>query len=245
MALKKSPKQERLRRERLSVTINTDSDDAKEALVSSINDAIEHNRTASLRAILAKVHYADLADYLNFASYEQRQKILSVLKNKVPPEILLEFQVDILLSIMNILGKKKFALLLNKLPIEDILHVLEEFKGNERKQVAAGRALERRAPLSEPARKRGEVGAIRRERVRRQAALHPDGVEKAHDHRLDGLVRPAGRRERRRAHRCRRFHSCAHGPALLPAADAGAGSRPTLWCDRMQAQYGSPLMQSA
>ena len=36
-----------------------------------------------------------------------------------------------------------------------------------------------------------EVGAVGGERVRRQAALHPDGVEEAHDHRLDGVVAAA------------------------------------------------------
>jgi hypothetical protein len=117
--------------------------------------------------------------------------------------------------------------------------------GDESEQVVARSAVEGSAALPQPARERGQVGAVGGQRVRRQAALHPHGVEKTHDHRLGNLAGFAGGREGRCTHRGRRFHGCAHGPALLPVADTGARSRAADCCDRMQAQYGLALQRSA
>ncbi|NRA74089.1 MAG: magnesium transporter [Rickettsiales bacterium] len=107
----------------------------KDEIADTITKAIDDNDTIALKAILDRIHYADLADYINFATYEQKQKILLLLKNKLNPEILLEFKLDILLSVIDILGKKTFTTLTNKLPIEDILQILEQFQEEERSKI--------------------------------------------------------------------------------------------------------------
>ncbi len=65
--------------------------------------------------------------------------------------------------------------------------------------VAALRALEVACVLVEPAVERGEVGPIGGERVGRQAALHPDGIEEPVDRTGPlGLLPPPLVRERDR-----------------------------------------------
>ena len=114
---------------------------SKEAVATTITENISQNNDKCLKKILSTVHYADLADYINFATHEQKQKILKILGNSLPPEILLEFKIDILLSVIEILGKKRFAYLTNKLRIEDILHILEQFKENEREKIIPNLSL--------------------------------------------------------------------------------------------------------
>ena len=116
---------------------SSDSSLTKDEIAYVITETIEKKDDTALKGILARVHYADLADYINFASYEQKHKILILLKNKLNPEILLEFKIDILLSVIDILGKKKFAILTNKLPIADVLQILEQFQDEERTKIVS------------------------------------------------------------------------------------------------------------
>ena len=122
----------------------SDSSLTKDEIATAITEAIEKGDDLLLKKILAHVHYADLADYINFATYEQKQKILTLLKNKLNPEILLEFKIDILISVFEILGKKRFSLLVNNLPIEEVLQVLEKFKDERRNRVISYLSLEKR-----------------------------------------------------------------------------------------------------
>lgn len=130
------------------ITAETQIASNKESVVAAITDAINRNDNKSLKQILSAVHYADLADYINFATVEQKHKILKILGNKLPPEILLEFKIDILLSVIEILGKKLFATLTNKLPIEDVLHLLEDFSYEERQKVIANLSPQKQKVIS-------------------------------------------------------------------------------------------------
>ena len=115
-----------------SLASPSDSSTKKDEIAHAITGAIEANDDNSLKKILQQVHYADLADYINFANYDQKQKILTLLQNKLNPDILLEFEIDILLSVLKILGNKTFATLTGKLPTVEILQILEEFKEEDR-----------------------------------------------------------------------------------------------------------------
>jgi magnesium transporter len=128
----------------LSPNLLIDSSLTKDKVANAINDAIENRDDASLKKILAHVHYADLADYINFANYEQKEKILTLSKNKLDPEILLEFEIDILLSIVEILGNKNFAALAGKLPIAEAIQILGEFKPEDREALISHLPLNKR-----------------------------------------------------------------------------------------------------
>ena len=109
----------------------------KNHLTESINHALEEDDDIALKGILTSIHYADLADYLNFARYEQRAEIVKVMDYKLDPAILLEFEVDVLRSLKQILGKKRFATLVNALDVTDILSLIEDLGEDERHDTLA------------------------------------------------------------------------------------------------------------
>jgi magnesium transporter len=114
---------------------NTVKTIAKDDINNAINQAFEQGDDKLLKSIITSIHYADLADYINFAKYEQRQKIIELLDDKINPEILLEFDIDVLRSLIEILGKKKFAQLVNKLDVDYAIGLLDDLTEDERDEI--------------------------------------------------------------------------------------------------------------
>ncbi len=110
---------------------------AKNEINQSITNALEQGDNKLLKSIITSIHYADLADYLNFAKYEQRYKILELLNDHINPEILLEFDIDVLRSLIEILGKKRTASLINKLEADDAIYLLDDFSEEEKRNILA------------------------------------------------------------------------------------------------------------
>ena len=104
----------------------------KDELTSSINECIDSGNDALLKKLITNIHYADLADYINFATQSQRKKILSLLNTKLNPEILLEFEEDVINSLINILGIKKFSSLVGKLDSDEAVEFLDDISEEER-----------------------------------------------------------------------------------------------------------------
>jgi len=127
-----------------SIEGENDGSLTKNELAEALTEEIAKKDHTSLKKILNRVHYADLADYINFASHEQKQKIITLLKHKLPPEILLEFKIDILLSVIKILGKKRLSMLLNMLPVEDVVQILEKFKEEDRSKILSNLSVVKR-----------------------------------------------------------------------------------------------------
>lgn len=119
----------------------------KDELTNSINEAIESGNDTVLEKILTNIHYADLADYINFANFEQRKKIFSLLDKKINPEILLEFEEDIIKSIIEILGIKKFAFLVNKLSDDEAVDLLDDLNEEEKSLILNNLSVTKRKNL--------------------------------------------------------------------------------------------------
>jgi len=109
----------------------------KNHLTETINHALEENDVELLKEILNSIHYADLADYLNFARYEQRAEIVKIMDYKLDPYILLEFEIDVLRSFRQILGKKRFDSLVKALDVTDILSLIEDLDEDEKHSIVA------------------------------------------------------------------------------------------------------------
>jgi magnesium transporter len=127
----------------------SDSALTKDKVTNTINDAIDSGDDAALRKILGRLHYADLADYINFSSYEKKKKILTLAKNKLDPEIFLEFEIDILSSVVEILGNKDFAALVGTLPIVEALQILVEFKPEDTHKIIPFLPLKKRKTIKQ------------------------------------------------------------------------------------------------
>lgn len=105
---------------------------ARGELSDSIDKAFANKDNALLASIINNVHYADLADYLDFASFEQRKHIIELLNEDFKPEILQEFKIDVLRSMVGILGVEKFVALLSKLDNDHAIDLLDDFDNEEK-----------------------------------------------------------------------------------------------------------------
>ncbi len=110
----------------------------KDDLTESINEALDTRDDVLLKELVTSIHYADLADYLNFASNRNRSKILRVMHYKLEPEILLEFEVDVLRAFRRILGKKRFTSLVKMLDVTDTLALIEDLDEEEKLNIVSG-----------------------------------------------------------------------------------------------------------
>ncbi len=120
---------------------------SKDEINQSITKALEQGDNKLLKSIITGIHYADLADYLNFAKYDQRYRILELLNDHINPEILLEFDIDVLRSLIDILGKKRSALLINKLEADDAIYLLDDFSEKEKRNILSHIPLNNRRLL--------------------------------------------------------------------------------------------------
>ena len=109
---------------------NTQDPFSKDYVTRAINEAIEQHDLKSLKTIISKTHYADLADYLNFARYEQRHIIIKLLDQNIDPLILLEFDPEVLKSLIDIFGITRFATMATKLDNDDLVLLLDNLSYN-------------------------------------------------------------------------------------------------------------------
>ncbi|MEQ9116479.1 MAG: magnesium transporter [Rickettsiales bacterium] len=121
----------------------------KDELTSSINEAIESGDDNALRKIVTNIHYADLADYINFASQDQKRKIVSQMGSKLPPEILLEFEEDVVKSLIEALGQKKFAAIVAKLDTDEAVDFLDDLNEEDRNNILDNIAVSKRKALKQ------------------------------------------------------------------------------------------------
>ncbi len=106
-----------------------------ETLSNRLTQAIDANDINLIKDIVLNTHYADLADYINFATHEQRQKIIEAAGDQLDPEILLEFDFDVLNSLRKLFSKKQFSLLVSRLDAQDIVSLIDDFKDGIRTEI--------------------------------------------------------------------------------------------------------------
>jgi len=116
----------------------------KDHLTESINSALDARDDNALKNLITSIHYADLADYLNFANYDQRAKIVKIIDYRIDPEILLEFEYDVLRSLRKIFGKKRFFNLVNALNVTDTLALIEDLEEEEKHDIITHSPAEKR-----------------------------------------------------------------------------------------------------
>jgi magnesium transporter len=98
----------------------------QDKLTHDIDDAIKANDNKRLREIVSNTHYADLADYINFASQDQKRRIIRVAADKLDPHILLEFDATVLSSVRQLFTKKQFSLLISELDVQNIVQLFDD-----------------------------------------------------------------------------------------------------------------------
>ena len=97
--------------------------------------ALDANDRRVARALFQSLHYADAADLLERLSPEDRARLVNVLRDEMPPEVLSELDETVRDHVIEHMGVEDLAAALVELDSDDALEVVEELPADEQQQV--------------------------------------------------------------------------------------------------------------
>ena len=110
---------------------------SSEAVNNIISD-VDSNKREKVTLFINKIHPADAADLLEMLSEEYRKKVIYMLSDKFPEEILPSMNVPILVSIIEYFQLDHLIKMLSALDTDDITYVLEICDEKLRKKILLG-----------------------------------------------------------------------------------------------------------
>ena len=107
-------------------------------IVENIISDVDSNKREKVTLFINKIHPADAADLLEMLSEEYRKKVIYMLSDKFPEEILPSMNVPILVSIIEYFQLDHLIKMLSALDTDDITYVLEICDEKLRKKILLG-----------------------------------------------------------------------------------------------------------
>ena len=107
-------------------------------VVNNIISDVDSNKREKVTLFINKIHPADAADLLEMLSEEYRKKVIYMLSDKFPEEILPSMNVPILVSIIEYFQLDHLIKMLSALDTDDITYVLEICDEKLRKKILLG-----------------------------------------------------------------------------------------------------------
>lgn len=105
------------------------------ALIWAVGTALDRGDVADLRAAIADLHYADLADLFETLGAEQRREFVELLRRRFPVEIIPELDEDMRDEVAAQLGTQDLARAIVELDTDDALYLIEGLEEGKRRQV--------------------------------------------------------------------------------------------------------------
>ena len=107
-------------------------------VVNNIISDVDSNKREKVTLFINKIHPADAADLLEMLSEEYRKKVIYMLSDKFPEEILPSMNVPILVSVIEYFQLDHLIKMLSALDSDDITYVLEICDEKLRKKILLG-----------------------------------------------------------------------------------------------------------
>lgn len=114
-----------------------------------ITDLINNEQVQEAVEMMHKLHYADLADFLDNINYKIYKIILPPLAPHLRPEILVQLSVSSKPLIIQILGAQKSAQLINQLAIEEAVEVIVDLDDITKELILDNLKVEKRQQILE------------------------------------------------------------------------------------------------
>ncbi len=119
------------------------------ALIERVIDALDRSDDEAVRAAIANLHYADLADLIETLSPEHRRQMVEVLRHKFPIEVIPELNEDVRDEVAAQLGTQDLATAIVNLDSDDALYLIEGLEEGKRRQVLLNIPVALRRELEE------------------------------------------------------------------------------------------------
>ena len=105
--------------------------------VEDVAAALRADDKAHARALVAELHYADMADLLERLDSEDRRLLVDAIRDDFNADVLPELAADVRDEVMDALGFEDFATALTELDSDDAVYVAGKLDAAERDQVLA------------------------------------------------------------------------------------------------------------
>ena len=100
-----------------------------------ITEAMEAGDSARVHDLIADLHYADFADLLERLSRDDREQLITIIRDIFDPEVLSELDETVREHVLEVLGLKRAANAISELDSDDALMVLEEMDEDRQKEL--------------------------------------------------------------------------------------------------------------
>lgn len=120
-----------------------------EDLSKEILSAISSNDSAQVRSLLMPLHAADIADFIEAISYDQRKNLISLIRDGFDPEILVDLDYSVREEILDLLGAKQSASAIKSLDKDDAVDIMENLEEEDRQEILEAMPEKHREMLEE------------------------------------------------------------------------------------------------
>ncbi len=107
------------------------NDDLSKELLS----ALYNDDTSLVKELLAPLHAADIADFIDAISYDQRKILIPIIRDDFDPEILVDLDYSVRDEIIELLGTKQSAHAIRHLDKDDAVDIMENLEEDDRKEI--------------------------------------------------------------------------------------------------------------
>lgn len=98
-------------------------------------EAISHDNFAKAKKIIAKAHIADIADFIDKATVNQREKTLKLISDKLMSQIIVELDISVIPIVVTMLEAKKIANIINIIDADEAIYVLDSLEYDLRQHI--------------------------------------------------------------------------------------------------------------
>lgn len=112
-------------------------------------EALERNDSKKVKQLIEPLHVADIADFIDRISYDQREQFIDIIRSDFDPEILVELGVSAREDIIEILGTEHVAGAISQLDTDDAIDVMEDLGLKGQREILESIPHEDRKELEE------------------------------------------------------------------------------------------------
>jgi len=114
-----------------------------------IFDALGEEEGSKAADLLGELHFADIADLLGWASSNQRELLVDLIRPDFDPEFLTELDDELREEVIGLLGTDVVAEAITELDSDDVVEVIEDFDEDEQRELLGALSDIERARVEE------------------------------------------------------------------------------------------------
>ncbi len=117
------------------IVTNSLSYGLQEDISHNILEALSGDKPEVVKSLLKTLHAADVADFIDSISSEQRKEIINIIRDDFDPEILIDLNHSVREEILDFLGAHQSADVIKSLDKDDAVDIIENLEEEDRQEI--------------------------------------------------------------------------------------------------------------